>query len=199
MKKIGITGGIGSGKSTVCDIFKLFDVPVFHADLEARFIQDNDPHIKNLIVERFGDQLYTPDGILDRGKMAWIVFSDPKALAAINEIIHPAVRQKFLIWIKDFPNAPYILYETAILFESGYNSDFDRNILILADEIIRIERVIRRDQTTEELVRQRISNQMPDIDKIKKADHIIVNNENCLLYPQIINLDKLFREDGKIW
>jgi dephospho-CoA kinase len=177
----------------------LLNVPVFHADLEARFLQNNDLHIKSFIVERFGEQLYTPDGILDREKMAWIIFNDPEALASINEIIHPAVRQKFLKWCEGYEDAPYILYEAAILFESGYNSDFDRNILILADEKVRIERVISRDHTSEELVRQRISNQMPDIDKIKMADYIIENNDKSILFPQIIKLDKLFREDGEIW
>ena len=199
MKKIGITGGIGSGKSTVCEIFKLLGVPVFHADIEAKILQNNDLNIKILLVNLLGDDIYTPDGILDRKKMARVIFNDPKLLAAVNGIIHPAVRKCFQNWCGNYQLMPYVLYEAAILFESGYASDFDRNILIIADEKSRIERVIKRDKTTEDIIEQRIKNQMTDIEKAKKADYIIENNNQCLIIPQIIKLDKLIREDGKNW
>ena len=131
--------------------------------------------------------------------MAAIIFNDPELLTAVNEIIHPEVRKCFQKWCENYLSVPYVLYEAAILFESGYAADFDRNILIIADEKLRIERVIKRDQTTEEVIRQRITNQMPDIEKINRADYLIENNNQSLIIPQILKLDKLIREDGKNW
>jgi dephospho-CoA kinase len=199
MKKIGITGGIGSGKTTVCEIFKLLGVPVFHADAEAKYLQNNDLQIKVKLTNLFGQHIYSPDGMLDRKKLAEIIFSDSAALANVNSIIHPAVRYKFLKWADNHQDAPYILYEAAILLESRFASDFDRNILILANEKMRIERVIRRDHTSAELVKQRINNQMPDDKKIRLADFVIENNNKKLLLPQIIELNKLIISDGENW
>jgi len=198
MKKIGITGGIGSGKTTVCNIFKLLGIAVFHADDEARNLQNNDPQIIEPLTELFGIHIYSQNGILDRKKLAAIIFNDQRALANVNAIIHPLVRRRFLEWVENNGNAPYVLYEAAILLESGYASDFDKNILILADENIRIDRVIRRDQTSVALIKQRIKNQMTDIQKIKMVDYTIENNDAKLLFPQILELDKFIREDGKI-
>lgn len=193
MKKIGITGGIGSGKTTVCEIFKLLGVPVFHADDEARNLQNNDLHIKSLLVERFGENIYSADGLLDRKKLADVIFKDAKALADVNAIIHPAVRMCFMRWTENHQDAHYVLYEAAVLLESGYAADFDRNILVLADEKIRIDRVMRRDHTSEELVRQRIRNQMTGNQKIKLVDYVIENNDKRLLFPRIIGLDTMIR------
>jgi len=199
MKKIGITGGIGSGKTTVCEIFKLLGVPVFHADAEAKNLQNNDLQIRELLVNLFGKHIYSLDGMLDRKKLARLIFNDSAALANVNAIIHPAVRQSFQKWTDNHLDSSYILYEAAILLESGYATDFDRNILVLADEKLRIERVIRRDHISKVLVKQRINNQMPDSQKIKIVDYIIENNNEKLLFPQIIELDKLIRSDGENW
>ena len=198
MKKIGITGGIGSGKTTVCEIFKLLGVPVFSADDEAKNLQNNDLHISELLIKLFGKDIYYPDGVLDRKKLAALIFNDSNAMAKVNSIVHPAVRKSFLNWIDNQQDADYILYEAAILLESGYASDFDRTILVLADEKLRIERVIKRDHLSEDLVKQRINNQMPESQKIKMVDFIIENSDKKLLFPQIIELDKLIRKDGKI-
>jgi len=199
MKKIGITGGIGSGKTTVCEIFKLLGVPVFHADAEAKNLQNNDLQIRELLVNLFGKHIYSLDGMLDRKKLARLIFNDSAALANVNAIIHPAVRQSFQKWTDNHLDSSYILYEAAILLESGYATAFDRNILVLADEKLRIERVIRRDHISKVLVKQRINNQMPDSQKIKIVDYIIENNNEKLLFPQIIELDKLIRSDGENW
>jgi len=195
MKKIGITGGIGSGKSTACEIFKLLGVSVFHADDEAKNLQNNNLQIKNYLIELFGEHLYSEDGLLDRKMLAGLIFNDTKALAKVNAIIHPAVRQNFLKWVENKQNDNYVLYEAAILLESGYSVDFDRNILILADEKIRIERVMKRDSISEELVKERIKNQMSDIEKINLVDYVLENSDDKLLIPQIIALDMVIRED----
>jgi dephospho-CoA kinase len=198
MKKIGITGGIGSGKTTACEIFKLLGVPVFHADIEARNLQNNDITIKKLLIDRFGAEIYTHEGMLDRKQLAGIIFSDPEALAAVNAIIHPVVRQCFIKWLENHQDSAYVLYEAAVLFESGYASDFDKNILIMAGDALRIKRVMERDYISEDLVKQRIRNQIPDFEKIDKVDYILENSGNKLLLPEIIKLDQLIREDCKI-
>ena len=197
MKKIGITGGIGSGKTTVCEIFKLLGVAVFHADAEAKKLQDNDLQIKRLLIDRFGECIYLPNGMLDRKKLAKLIFNNKEALSDVNAIIHPAVRMTFQKWADKYQDAPYVLFEAAILLESGYASYFDRNILIMADEKVRIERVIKRDNISKELVIQRIINQMPDIQKVKMVDFIIQNNNEKLLIPQVIELDNLIRKDDE--
>lgn len=194
MKKIGITGGIGSGKSTVCEIFKLLGVAVFHADMEARNLQDNDLQIKNQLMGLFGKDIYFSDGQLDRKKLADLVFNDKMALAKVNSIVHPAVIQHFINWCGEHLNDEYILYEAAILIESGHAPDFEKNILVVADEKARIERATIRDLKTEEQVKKIIYNQMADILKISFVDYVIENNHERLLIPQVIELDKKIRE-----
>ena len=173
MKKVGITGGIGSGKSTVCEIFHLLGIPAFHADEVARYLQNNDLAIRNQLTGLFGMDIYLSGGVLDRKKLAGLIFNDKELLAKVNEIIHPSVKQCFINWAHEYPNEPYVLYEAAILLEGGYAKDFDFNILILADENIRIERVIKRDNISSDLVLDRIKNQMPDSQKIELVDYII--------------------------
>ncbi len=197
MVKVGITGGIGSGKSTISEIFKLLKIPVFHADLEARHLQNNDINIKTLICNLLGSTSYTSDGILDRQKVAAIIFNDKNKLASMNKIIHPAVKLRFLEWCLKYQDKPYILYEAAILLESGQSKDFDQIILVLADEKTRISRIVKRDLTNEIHIKQRISNQMADFEKVILADYIIENNENSLLIPQILKIDQQIREYGK--
>ena len=194
MLKIGITGGIGSGKTTVCEIFKLLGIPVFHADAEARILQNHDLQVKKSLKELLGEKIYSQKGELDRTSLARIIFNDPILLERVNSIIHPAVRQQFMLWSNIHTKEPYLLYEAAILLESGHSSDFDKNILVNSDEKIRIERVVKRDHTTEALVKQRIKNQMPDIQKIKLVDYTIENNNTTLLIPRVIALDKLIRQ-----
>jgi dephospho-CoA kinase len=194
MKKVGITGGIGSGKSTVCDIFQLLGVPIFHADVEAKYLQNNDLTIIGQLIELFGPDIYLSGGVLDRKKLAGLIFNDQDLLAKVNQIIHPAVRLCFINWSIEFTNEPYVLYEAAVLLENGYASDFDKKILIIADENIRIERVIKRDSMSEALVRERIKNQMTDGQKISMVEYIIENNNRQLLIPQVIELDQLLRK-----
>jgi dephospho-CoA kinase len=199
MKKIGITGGIGSGKTIICDVFRLLGVSVFNADNVARDLQQNDDNVKNQLIGLFGSNIYHSDGTLDRSAMAHLIFSDKELMHKVNQIIHPAVREKFISWTMEHKSEDYILYEAAILFESGYYKELDLNILIVADEEIRIKRVMKRDNISEQAVRERIENQMPDKEKIGLANYILENNEKQLLIPQILELDKSFRNHGKIW
>ena len=193
MKKIGITGGIGSGKSTVCEVFKLLDVPVFHADLAARQVQDNDPAIKSELKELFGDAIYTPAGVLDRRALASLIFANVNLLQKVNSLIHPAVQQRFNEWLKTKSELDYVLYEAAILIEGGNQAALDLIILVVADEEIRIRRVVKRDHINNEQVKDRIRNQLSDEEKMKFADYILVNNNNNLIIPEILKLDKILR------
>jgi dephospho-CoA kinase len=134
----------------------------------------------------------------DRAAMAHLIFNNKVLIEQVNHIIHPAVRENFRIWLINHNKEDYILYEAAILFESGYYKELDLNILVLADEDIRIKRVMKRDNISEQAVRERIKNQMPDKEKIGMADYIIENNEKQLLIPQVLELDRLFRHHAKI-
>lgn len=196
MKKIGITGGIGSGKTIICQVFRLLGVPVFHADDIARDIQQNDSNIRKALIDLLGENIYSPSGILNRPAMAHMIFNDKVLMEEVSQIIHPAVREKFRDWLVEHQSEEYILYEAAILFESGYFKELDLNILIVANEDLRIKRVMQRDNISEQAVRERIRNQMPDEEKTALADYILENNEKKLLIPRIIELDKTFRKHG---
>ena len=198
MKKIGITGGIGSGKTIICDVFRLLGVSVFHADNIARYLQQNDNIIRRSLIELFGENIYNSDGMLDRKSIARLIFNDKELMEKVNQIVHPAVRENFNNWAAEHNGEDYILYEAAILFESGYYKYLDFNILILAEEDIRIKRVTNRDIVSENTVRERMKNQMPDQVKIRMADYVLENNEKQLLIPQILKLDGLLRDHGKI-
>ncbi|MEI7831152.1 MAG: dephospho-CoA kinase, partial [Prolixibacteraceae bacterium] len=140
MFTVGITGGIGSGKSTACKVFGILGIPVFQADIIAGRLQNEDPLIKRKLVLIFGKEIYGEDGLLDRKKLASIVFNDNQLLEKLNNIIHPAVQLEFVHWKVKYSLNPYILYEAAILFETGSFRKFDYTILVVADEKERIER-----------------------------------------------------------
>lgn len=193
MLSIGITGGIGSGKSTVCRVFKTLGIPVFQADLVARRLQDEDPVIKNGLAKLFGKEIYLENGNLNRKKLAGIIFSDHHALETVNSLVHPAVHRAFNHWKEQMEHFPYVLYEAAILFETGSAVTFDYTILVIADENERIKRVMKRDQITAEAILMRMKNQMNDAEKIILADFVIENNDNQLIIPQILKLDQILK------
>lgn len=195
MLKVGITGGIGSGKSTVCRIFSVLGIPVFEADLVAKQLQNTDPAIHSQLVDLFGASVYLSNNTVDRKYLAGIVFNDITLLHRLNAIIHPAVRQVFNEWCLQ-QHSPYVMLEAAILFESGLYQLMDKTIVVSTDESERIQRVMKRDKMTEELVRQRIRNQWTDEQRNKLADFVIYNNDNQLIIPQIVEIDKKLRTNG---
>ena len=172
MIKIGLTGGIGSGKTTVANMFKSKNIPVFIADVEAKKIL-NDPSVAQEVANTFSIPL-TNDGLIDKSKLASIVFKDKAALEKLNSIIHPKVHQSFKKWVKN-KDASYIIYEAAIIFEKDRASDFDFTILIIAPEEARVQRVVQRDLSSEDEVKSRMKAQWPESKKKKLADFVIEN------------------------
>jgi dephospho-CoA kinase len=173
-KIIGLTGGIGSGKTTIANHFMAEGIPVYIADDEARKIMQSDEIIAE-IRKNFGNTVFE-NGILNREKLAQIVFNEPEKLELLNAIIHPAVKKHFHKWILDHKNSSFIIYETAILFESGSYKDCDKIITVTAPMESRIQRVIQRDNTTREKVLKRINAQWNDNQRIAKSDFVIVND-----------------------
>lgn len=195
MKKVGITGGIGSGKSTACKVFRVLGIPVFEADHVARQLMNSDKNVRFQLIHLFGEAVYLPDQTIDRKLLAGIVFNNPSLLAQLNTIVHPAVINAFENWVL-YQHSPYILHEAAILFESGFYKMMDLTITVATNEEERIQRVMKRDGTSEEQVRQRIQNQWTDEQRIKLADFVIGNNDNELIIPQIVEIDKKLISNG---
>lgn len=173
-KIIGLTGGIGSGKSTVAKYIASKGVPVYIADDEARNIMENEEVIAE-IQTVFFENVLTNENKLDRVKIASIVFNDPEKLKELNAIVHPKVKKHFANWLKRHKNHLFIVKEVAILFETGGDKECDAVILVTAPEEIRIQRTIARDNSTVESVKNRIRNQFPDSEKIKNSTFIINN------------------------
>ena len=185
MKCIGLTGGIGSGKSTVARIFNMLNVPVYNSDEAGRKITNEDPLVKRSIKNQFGDKLFDHNDNLNREKLSAIVFNDSAALAKLNAIIHPAVAQDFNSWCAN-QSSPYVIKESAILFEHGLDKLLDGVIVVEAPDDLRIKRVMHRNGITEDAIRQRIQQQLPQEELISRADWVIHNNEEQLLIPQVL-------------
>ena len=195
---IGITGGIGSGKTTVCRIFELLGVPVFEADLAGKNLLNNNDQLKKNISQIFGEYIYKPKGKINRKRLADIIFNDKNKLKILNELVHPAVKMEFLKWKEDNKYFPYLIHEAAILFESGFYKLMDYTILVTAPENERIKRIMERDGTDENMIRARIRNQHPE-EKNKKLATIVLQNDNRrLLIPEIIKIDNNIKKYGKI-
>ena len=193
MLTVGITGGIGSGKSTVCKVFKILGIPVFQADNEARKLQEEDQEIKNKLIEYFGADIYTEAASLNRKKLANIIFNSPADMERVNHLIHPAVHREFENWKEKMSGYAYVLYEAAILFETGSAAKFDYTILVVTNENERLQRVLKRDKLTSDAILQRMHNQMQDSEKILLADFVIENNDNQMIIPQILKLDQFLK------
>lgn len=183
--KVGITGGIGSGKTTVCRIFEMLGVPVYYADDRAKAIMVENPAVIEKVLALFGLEAYLPDGSLNRHYIAGIVFHDKKKLEELNAIVHPAVFEDGGKWHEQQLEAIYTLKEAALLFESGGYKALDIVIAIYAPQDIRIERVMKRDGVSKDTVLARMKNQMPDEEKMKLADFVIYNDGSLSVLRQV--------------
>ncbi|MDL2223839.1 dephospho-CoA kinase [Bacteroidales bacterium OttesenSCG-928-M06] len=187
MKIIGITGGIGSGKSVISKLMEIKGIPVYNSDIEAKRVTDSSSVIKQKLIDKFGASLYKEEH-LDREALASIVFNQPESLSYLNSIIHPEVFKDFSRWQKTFSTKKMVAIESAILFESGLNKLTNLNIAVSAPEALRIKRVMQRENSEERNILNRIKNQMPEKERNSLADYIIFNDNRKALIPQIENI-----------
>ena len=190
MLKIGLTGGIGSGKSTVAKIFETLGVPVYNADEEAKKMMKSDEELKASLINNFGAETYK-DGLLDRKYLAAIVFNDDHKLELLNSLIHPATIRDASEWIKK-QKSPYVIKEAALIFEAGAADMLDMIIGVSAPHELRIKRVMNRDGVSREEVLKRMSSQLDDEVKMKRCDFVITNDEKSLIIPQVLSLHSQF-------
>lgn len=193
MLKIGITGGIGSGKSTVCRVFECLGIPVFYADTVAKEIMVKDALLIAGLRDAFGKESYFDDGSLNNKHIAGIVFNNKAQLAKLNSLVHPAVFRAYDAWALGLPaEAPYALKEAALLFESGSYRMSDKNILVTAALELKLARVMQRDNVTEDQVRARMDKQFTDEQKLEMTDYVIYNDEKTSLIDQVLEMHRLF-------
>ncbi|MGD0342187.1 MAG: dephospho-CoA kinase [Bacteroidales bacterium] len=184
--KLGVTGGIGSGKTSVCRVFNVLGIPVFFADPEANMVMNSDKNIIREINKLASEDLYE-GGTLDRKKLASLIFNDQELLKKVNSLVHPAVFENFKRWTA-FQTTPYVIMEAAILFESGAAELVDRVATVIAPVEERIARVTKRNTLSREQVIERINNQMDDSERIKRSDYVINNAENEMIIPVILKI-----------
>ena len=191
MIKVGLTGGIGSGKTTVARIFETLGIPVYYADDAAKRLMNSNEELKSLIIKHFGEESYQ-HGELNRKYIASIVFNDKEKLELLNSLTHPITMQDALVWMNK-QTTPYVIKEAALLFESGAAEQLDYIIGVYAPQHIRVKRVMDRDKTTIEEIMKRVSRQIDEEMKMKLCDFVITNNDQQLVIPQVLELDKKFK------
>ncbi len=190
MLKVGITGGIGSGKSVVTRIFKTLGIPTLDADSFAKDLMAHNVEVREQLTANFGSSIFQY-GHLDRQALSKIVFNDKAMLAQLNGIVHPAVKKYGNLWM-EAQNAAYVVKEAALFFESGSDKDMDIIIGVSAPENLRLARAMQRDNATEADVRKRMSNQMDEAEKMLHCDYIIFNDEQHSIIEQVVHLHQLF-------
>lgn len=190
-KMIGLTGGIGSGKSVVAKVFATLGIPMFNADVAAKRIMQTSPEIKAKLIQQFGTDIYNESG-LDKEKLASIVFDDPFQLQLLNAIVHPVTIQAAKDWAAK-QTSPYVIKEAALIFESGAADGLLKVIGVTAPLSLRIHRVMQRDGITKEQVDARMRNQISDTIKMRLCDYVIENNNQQMVIPQVLAIDKAIR------
>jgi dephospho-CoA kinase len=190
MIRVGITGNIGSGKSTVCSIFESLQVPIYYADREAKNLYSKYPEIKLQVQNLLGNAAYLDNGLPNVEFIRSEVFNNPTKLQSLNNILHPFVFHDFDLWCNNLqqtqPNLPYVIKEAAILFESGANKTVEKTILVSAPTHIKIQRAKHRDNTSEEEIKKRLSKQFSEEDLRNRVDFVIINDEKTPLIPQVL-------------
>lgn len=194
---LGITGGIGTGKSTVSEIFSLCGIPVYVADTESKKLTNTSPVIRQKLIKLYGEDIYDNDGLLNKSKLASIIFSDKTQLEKVNNIIHPEVEKNLCEWIVFNSNLNIVAYESAIMFESGFHKLTDKIITVYTPLDIRIDRIVKRDGFSKDKALERIHSQMSDEEKIKLSDYVIVNDGTRSLIQQVLDVMKQLNKDIK--
>ena len=187
--RVGLTGGIGSGKSTVAQVMGLLGAGVYDSDREARRLMEEDPSVIHAVTRLLGNRAYR-EGKVDRKYVAELVFNDRKLLEGLNGIVHPAVATDFERWVESQEGVPYVVMESAILIESGFDRLVDCVVVVTAPETMRIARTCRRDGVSSDAVRARIANQMSDQERRARADYVIVNEDRESALEQILKLHR---------
>ncbi len=194
MKTIGIAGGIGSGKTTITQVFKHLGIPVYCADTEAKKLMQNSDKIRQQLIENFGAQVYN-NRTLQKNILANIIFNDENARKIVNNIVHPVVRQDFLAWAKR-QNTNFVMIESAIMFDTDFYKFLDVTILVLADEEQRIKRVIKRDSLDMEAIKNRLASQKNPENHKNLATFLIRNNDEDEILPQVLNILNTLKNNG---
>jgi dephospho-CoA kinase len=193
--QIGVTGGIGSGKSLVCKIFHQLGAPIYDADSHAKELMTTDGILITDIKKEFGDLSYHSDGSLNRVFLADHVFNDQKKLEALNKLVHPRVAMDYQRWVHQHKDLSYVIKEAALLYEAGSYMSLDKIVVVDAPVELRIERVLKRDShRTVEQIKGIVEKQMPEGEKLKRADFIIVNDETQPVIPQVLKLHRMFSD-----
>ncbi|MBC7569837.1 MAG: dephospho-CoA kinase [Spirosoma sp.] len=191
--QIGVTGGIGSGKSVVCRVFAALGIPVYEADTRAKWLTEHDPSLRTDVIRVLGPLAYDAQGRYNRAWVASQVFTNPTLLAQLNGVIHPRVLTDTLDWISQHTNAPYVVKEAALMRAAGDGNTLDKVIVVHAPVALRITRIRQRDpQRSEADIQAIIDRQISDDDRLKLADYVLMNDESQLLLPQILALHTTF-------
>lgn len=192
---VGVTGGLGAGKSLVCQIFRTLGIPVYNADERARWLMENQDELVAEIESTFGKNSYSDNG-LNRDFLAERVFNDPDELKKLNRLVHPRVRLDAESWAMNYADYPYLIREAALMIESNSHQDLDLLLLVSAPEEIRKQRVLKRDTfRSEKEVKHILQSQMPEEEKLKLADHVIINDGKRLLIPQVLRIHEKLGEN----
>ena len=189
--KVGITGGIGSGKTFICRIFEVLGISVYYADERAKWLQNHDPELTHKIKENFGKQAYDDQGHLDRAFLADTVFSDEKKLALLNQLVHPRVADDYQRWTAQRLSEPYTIKEAALLFETGSYHQLDKVINVDAPQDVRMQRVLQRDpHRSPQQITRIMDRQLSDSERRKRADYNVDNSGNALVIPQVLRIHR---------
>ncbi len=188
MIKVGLTGGIGSGKTFLANIFSHLGIPVYYADSRAKLLYTTNQELKSAMIAEFGNQVYLPTNKINKKFLRKIIFSNPKSKEKINKIVHPFVTADFEEWCHQQKGTPYVLKESALLFETELFRLLNKTILVTSPKELRIKRIKSRDNLSDNEIQKQIAAQLPDTEKEKFADFIIINDEKKLLLPQVLTI-----------